>query len=64
LEESGQLHAIAALPPGEIAPDTDWIEGWLGTRAGLDVVERRKSCTYRDSNSDPSAIQPTANRYA
>jgi hypothetical protein len=24
--------------PREIAPDTNWIGGWMGLRAGLDVV--------------------------
>jgi hypothetical protein len=33
-------------------------------RAGLDEVERKKSCSYQDSNSDPSAVQPVASRYA
>jgi hypothetical protein len=32
----GQLHAPAALPR------TNWIGGWVGTRTGLDDVEKRK----------------------
>jgi hypothetical protein len=28
--------------PGEGAPDTHWIGGWVGPRAGLDDVEKRK----------------------
>jgi hypothetical protein len=28
--------------PEERAPGTHWIESWLGPRAGLDVVEKRK----------------------
>jgi hypothetical protein len=32
-------------------------------RTGLDDVEKRKFLTYRDSNSDPSAVQPVASRY-
>jgi hypothetical protein len=27
--------------PGEIAPDTRWIGGWVGPRAGLDAVKRK-----------------------
>jgi hypothetical protein len=46
--------------PGERAPVTLWIGYWVGPRAGLDDVEGRKSCPYRDSNS---AIQPVTIRY-
>jgi hypothetical protein len=28
--------------PGEIAPSTHWRGGWVGPRAGLDYVEKRK----------------------
>jgi hypothetical protein len=42
---SGQLHAPAALPPGERATGTHWIGGWVGPRAGLDAVEKRKFLT-------------------
>jgi hypothetical protein len=42
MEVSGQLHALAALPPRETAPDTHWIGGWVGPRAVLDVVVKRK----------------------
>jgi hypothetical protein len=28
--------------PGEGAPNTHWIGGWVGPRAGLDDVEKRK----------------------
>jgi hypothetical protein len=49
--------------PGERAPGTHWIGGWVGLRSGLDAVEKRKFLPYRDSNSDPSVIQPVASRY-
>jgi hypothetical protein len=42
---SGQLHAPAALPPGERAPDTYEIGGWVGPRTDLDDVEKRKFLT-------------------
>jgi hypothetical protein len=35
---SGQIHAPAALPPGERAPGTHWVGAWVGPRAGLDDV--------------------------
>jgi hypothetical protein len=31
--------------PGERAPGTHWIGGWVGPRAGLDFVEKRKFLT-------------------
>jgi hypothetical protein len=42
MDVSGQLHAPAALPPGERAPGTHWIGGWVGPRAVLDAVVKRK----------------------
>jgi hypothetical protein len=38
MELSGQLHATAALPPGERAAVTHWIGGRMSPRAGLDTV--------------------------
>jgi hypothetical protein len=45
MEVSGQLHAPAALPPGEGTPGTHWIGGWVDPKAGPDDVEKRKSLT-------------------
>jgi hypothetical protein len=43
MEVSGQLDAPTALsPPAEETPDTRWIRGWAGPRAGLDAVMKRK----------------------
>jgi hypothetical protein len=42
LEVSGQIHAAAAIPPGERVPSTHWIGGWVGPRAGLDYMEKWK----------------------
>jgi hypothetical protein len=42
MEVSGQLHAPATLLPGKEPPGTHWIGGWVGPRAGLDMVEKRK----------------------
>jgi hypothetical protein len=40
----GELSASCALHfvPRERAPDTDWIEEWVGPRAGLDALGKRK----------------------
>jgi hypothetical protein len=39
---SGQLYAPAALAPKKRAPGTHWIGDWIGLRAGLDAVVKRK----------------------
>jgi hypothetical protein len=36
------FHAPAALLPGERAPRTKWIGGWVAPTAGLDTVAKRK----------------------
>jgi hypothetical protein len=46
--------------PGEIAPGTHWVGGWVDSRAGLDDVG--KILDYRDSNPGPTVIQPIAGR--
>jgi hypothetical protein len=50
--------------PGERAPGTHWIGGWLDPRAGLAMWRKENSRTYRYSNSHPSVVQPLASRYA
>jgi hypothetical protein len=35
--------------PRETAPDTHWIGGWVGPRAVLDLVVKRKMCTTKQS---------------
>jgi hypothetical protein len=63
MEVSGQLHAAAALPR-ERAPGTHWIGGWLGPRAVLDpVVKRKIPSLRRESNPRTSIVQPVAQRY-
>jgi hypothetical protein len=56
MEVSGQFHVLAALPPGEIAPDAHWIRGWVGPRASLGDVETRKIYPYRNSHSETSVV--------
>jgi hypothetical protein len=41
MEVSGQLHVPANLSPEEIFLYR-WIRGWVGFRAGLEVVAKRK----------------------
>lgn len=63
LEVKSQLQALGALPPGKeslvfIGKETGWVqepvwETWGGEPLFL----------YRDSNSDPSVVQPVASRY-
>jgi hypothetical protein len=42
--------------PGERAPGTNWIGGWVGPRVGLDSVEK-KTCT---AGNRTRAVQPAA----
>jgi hypothetical protein len=50
--------------PGERAPSTQWIGGWLAPRAGLDDVEKRKFLTL-DGTQTPTSlvVQPIASSY-
>jgi hypothetical protein len=63
LEATAQLHAPAALPGEKGLPVTHWTGSWMGPRTGLDGVEKRKFCSYRNSNSDLSAIRSLDGRY-
>jgi hypothetical protein len=38
------------LYPGERAPGTHWIGGWVGPTVGLDAMEKRQILHYRESN--------------
>jgi hypothetical protein len=50
--------------PREIAPDTHWIGSWVGPRAVLVVVVKRKiSSPRRESNPRTPIVQPVAQRY-
>jgi hypothetical protein len=58
----------SALRPGRFTPrerasGTHWIGGWVDLRPGLDDVENGKYLPYRDSNSDPSVVQPVTSCY-
>jgi hypothetical protein len=63
MEVSGQLHASAALPSGK-DPGIHWIGGWMGPRAVLDeVVKRKIPSPRRESNPRIPNVQPVAQRY-
>jgi hypothetical protein len=63
MEVSGQLHAPAALPPGERVSGTHWIGGWVGPRAVLDAVVKRKiPISRRESNPRTPIVQAVAQR--
>jgi hypothetical protein len=48
----------------EAAPGTHWIGYWVGPRAVLDVVVKRKfPRPCRESNPDHPIAQPVASRY-
>jgi hypothetical protein len=57
---SGQPHVPAALLP-EKASNTSWTGGCVGPQTGLKSVEKREiTCSYRESNSRSSVVQPIA----
>jgi hypothetical protein len=41
------------FPPGESAPGTHWIRGWVDPRTGLDDVEKRKFVTLQELELRP-----------
>jgi hypothetical protein len=52
------------LYPQERAPGTHWIGGWVGPRAVLDAVVRRKiPSPHQESNPRTPIVQPLAQRY-
>jgi hypothetical protein len=60
---SVELHAPVALP-GVIASAILWLGGWVGPRAGLDVVKKRKIPSHRQvSNPRTPIVHPVASRY-
>jgi hypothetical protein len=50
--------------PRERAPSTHWIGDWVGPRAVLDAVVKRKiPSPRRESNPRTPIVQPVAQRY-
>jgi hypothetical protein len=63
MEVSGQLHAPAALTQGKRLR-THWIGGWVGPRAVLDAVVKRKIPSPRqESNPRTPIVQLVAQGY-
>jgi hypothetical protein len=61
--DGGELSASHAgcFTPRERAPDTHWIGGWVGPRAVLDAVVRRKiPSPCWESNPRTPIVQPVA----
>jgi hypothetical protein len=50
--------------PGKRAPGTHWIGDWVGPRAGLDDVEKRKFLTLPGLELRLLVFQPVVSRYA
>jgi hypothetical protein len=47
--------------PGGKSPGTHWIGGWVGTRARLDAVVKKKiPCPCREPNPRTPKVQPVA----
>jgi hypothetical protein len=64
MEVSSQLHAPAALPLGKEPLVPVELGGWMGPRAVLDAVVKRKiPSPRRESNPRTPIIQPVAQRY-
>jgi hypothetical protein len=64
MEVSSQLHALAALPPGEGAPGIHWIGGWVGPRVILDTVSKRKiPSPCQEFKSKYPIVQPIISHY-
>jgi hypothetical protein len=50
--------------PGERAPGTHWIGGWVDPRTGLNDAEKIKFLTLPGlGNSNPFVVHPVASRY-
>jgi hypothetical protein len=53
---------LCRFTPGERAIGTHWTGGWVGSSDGINNVEKILD-PHRDSNSEPSVVQPVAGRY-
>jgi hypothetical protein len=48
---------LGRFTPGDTAPNTHFIGGWMGPRAGLDLMEKK---SFSPSWNRTSALQPVA----
>jgi hypothetical protein len=62
MEVSGQVHASAALLPGNEPPEPIEYEAGWSPEPVWTTWREGKPCPYRDLNSDPSVVQPVASR--
>jgi hypothetical protein len=63
MEVIGQFHTTAALPPGKESLVIIWYESGWAPEPIWTKCKRENSLPYRDTNSDPSNVQPVASRY-
>jgi hypothetical protein len=64
MEVSGQFHSLAALPPEKKTLITIGIGGWVGPRAVLDAVVKRKiPSPRREPNCRTPIVQPITQLY-
>jgi hypothetical protein len=55
---------LGRFTPGERATGTHWIGGWVGPRAVLDAVVKKKiPSPRRETNPRTPIVQPVAQRY-
>jgi hypothetical protein len=60
---SGQLHSPRTFYPRGNSPRNPLIGDWVGPKAGLDAVEKRKiSCPCRESDPGRPAVSPSLYR--
>jgi hypothetical protein len=60
MEVSGQLHATAALPPGEIAHCTHWIGGWVRATRMMDYLHYTTAALLSGRSHHYSTAGPRA----
>jgi len=58
MEVGGQLHTPAAHPPLVRALGTHWTRGFVGPKAGLNAVARRKISSLPLSGIEPKSFRP------
>jgi hypothetical protein len=59
MEVSGHLHASGCFTPGKRDPVTRYVGGWMGSRAGLNAVAKRKihfSCLESNSRNPARSL--------
>jgi hypothetical protein len=57
VEDEWSASRLCRFTPGERAPGTHWIGGWVGPIAGLDDVEKRKFLTLPGLKLQPLGLR-------